>query len=48
MWVEFRAADNFGFFSGSKIQAGFILVLRGKNLESQGNLKRLHCGSVSH
>ena len=22
-------------------------VLRGKNLESQGNLKRLHCGSVS-
>ena len=22
-------------------------VLRGKNLESQGNLKRLHCESVS-
>ena len=22
--------------------------LRGNNLESQGNLKRLNCGSVSH
>ena len=31
MWVEFRAADNYGFFSGSKFSLGNVMICRETN-----------------
>ena len=58
MWVDFRAADNFGVSVGKKFSLGNVMICRENNKhhreeffevhwESQGNLKHLHWGSVS-
>ena len=53
-----QSGGQFLVLVGKQVSLGNVMICRennknyrqeclGKNLESQGNLKRLHCGSVS-
>ena len=35
VWVDFRAADNFGFLVGKKVSLGNVMICREKNIYRQ-------------